>query len=235
MTDNIDDYSFDLLFWEPIPFAASGLVAYLQPWTRSGTQVSSLKELQPILATSHDFTLIMELYSFQDTLFEVVQFVLSLRRQHPALKLIIFTGIKNTGILRLLAADPQLVLISKSDRLDCLLTGIGRLQARLGYCSPAIKRCLYSGEEKNSSLSQAEWQVLCLLVAGHSTQKIAEGTSCSCRTISMQKKNIMRKIANRNVEFNRLVIQLRARLTLDGGGTRPPLGQGKRANILTRL
>ena len=91
----------------------------------------------------------------------------------------------------------------KGEPLHCLSDAIAAAGKFSGYRSPHIRaRLVHSA----AALSDSEWRVLAMMVAGASPGSIANVTRRSYKTISSHKLNIMRKLGLNQAGFMRLIL-----------------------------
>jgi len=197
-------YEGDFIFFDPSPWVRKGLQTLIDPEHTRTCSFQHLKEIEIALGDNEKQTVIMELYSHSENLYDVIQFVLTSRVFWPDAAFVIFTDITHTGILAILAMEPHLSLMSKRDDLDCLSTAID-IQ---GYRSPSIQSLL---GQPIQSLSHSEWRILALMISGADPQRIANVTQRSYKTVSTHKLNIMRKLQLNQADFMRLILVFRTR------------------------
>ncbi|MFC0229355.1 helix-turn-helix transcriptional regulator [Serratia aquatilis] len=200
------------IFYEPHPWVRKGLQALIDPVHTCSNSFERLKEIEMALNDNGKQTVIMELYNHSENLYDVIQFVLTVRIFWADAAIVIFTDVTNPSILAILAAHPHLSLISKRDKLDCLLNAIEAANLKLIYRSPEIERIQ---GQLIQPLSQSEWRILAFMTGGANSQRIANATQRSYKTVSTHKLNVMRKLKLNQADFMRLVLVFRTRYFFD--------------------
>lgn len=202
------DYGDALLFFEPSYLVRKGMETFLVTRTSDRYFIDTLRELEGALKDEMPRALIMELYHQSEYLYDVLRFVLTAKNVWPEIPLVIFTAVEHPGILALLATDARIAIVTKSDPLHCLNDAIAAAGEFSGYRSPHIRARLV---HTTAALSDTEWRVLAMMVAGASPRSIANVTRRSYKTISSHKLNIMRKLGLNQAGFMRLILTLRTR------------------------
>ncbi|BEM27244.1 hypothetical protein SME05J_08140 [Serratia marcescens] len=202
------DYGDALLFFEPSYLVRKGMETFLVTRTSDRYFIDTLRELEGALKDEMPRALIMELYHQSEYLYDVLRFVLTAKNVWPEIPLVIFTAVEHPGILALLATDARIAIVTKSDPLHCLNDAIAAAGEFSGYRSPHIRARL---AHTAAALSDTEWRVLAMMVAGASPRSIANVTRRSYKTISSHKLNIMRKLGLNQAGFMRLILTLRTR------------------------
>ncbi|WP_337263897.1 MULTISPECIES: helix-turn-helix transcriptional regulator [unclassified Serratia (in: enterobacteria)] len=203
-------YEGDFIFFDPSPLVRKGLQTLIDPAYTRTFNFQHLKEIGVALDSNEKQTVIMELYSYSENLYDVIQFILTARVFWPETAFVIFTDITHPGILAILAMEPHLSLVSKRDALDCLPSAITAARDMQGYHSPSIQSQLPFGEPIQP-LSHSEWRILALMTSGADPQRIAQVTQRSYKTVSTHKLNIMRKLQLNQADFMRLILVFRTR------------------------
>jgi two-component system capsular synthesis response regulator RcsB len=203
----------NFLFYDSMPWVRLGLEAYLQPAIIHSNQVGTLHELSAALEQNPNQTVVMELYSSNERLYEGVRFILQAKEFWPKTAWMVFTDVENYSIVHLLAAIPRISLVSKRDELECVLNGITSARYGLGYHSPNIQRIMAvrSLPAPVKGLSSSEWQVLALMISGFSAQNIADNTQRTYKTVSCHKLNILRKLCFNQADFILMLLAFRRR------------------------
>ncbi|EOI1368946.1 LuxR C-terminal-related transcriptional regulator [Serratia marcescens] len=202
------DFGDALLFFEPSYLVRRGMEAFLVTQSSDSYFIDTLRELEGALKEGKPRALIMELYHQSEYLYDVLRFVLTAKNVWPEIPLVIFTTIEHPGILALLAADARIAIVAKEEPLHCLSDAIAAAGKFSGYRSPHIRARLV---HSTAALSDGEWRVLAMMVAGASPRSIATVTRRSYKTISSHKLNIMRKLGLNQAGFMRLILTLRTR------------------------
>ncbi|BEM32132.1 hypothetical protein SME36J_07990 [Serratia marcescens] len=182
--------------------------AFLVTQSSDSYFIDTLRELEGALKEGKPRALIMELYHQSEYLYDVLRLVLTAKNVWPEIPLVIFTTVEHPGILALLAADARIAIVAKEDPLHCLSDAIAAAGKFSGYRSPHIRARLV---HSTAALSDGEWRVLAMMVAGASPRSIATVTRRSYKTISSHKLNIMRKLGLNQAGFMRLILTLRTR------------------------
>jgi len=122
-----------------------------------------------------------------------------LKRNYPHLKILILTMISNQLILTRLQELGVVGVIQKSQLHMEIERALNAIACRKNYQSLAPEKnsvieSYLSTEDRMSSLSPKEFEVLRLFVAGKSVGDIARGQNRSAKTISAQKNSAMRKL-----------------------------------------
>ncbi|MDH2268884.1 helix-turn-helix transcriptional regulator [Serratia marcescens] len=202
------DFGDALLFFEPSYLVRRGMEAFLVTQSSDSYFIDTLRELEGVLKEGKPRALIMELYHQREYLYDVLRFVLTAKNIWPEIPLVIFTAVEHPCILALLAADARIAIVAKEEPLHCLSDAIAAAGEFSGYRSPHIRaRLVHSA----AALSDSEWRVLAMMVAGASARSIANVTRRSYKTISSHKLNIMRKLGLNQAGFMRLILTLRTR------------------------
>ncbi|HEJ7931366.1 response regulator transcription factor [Serratia marcescens] len=202
------DFGDALLFFEPSYLVRRGMEAFLVTQSSDSYFSDTLRELEEALKEGKPRALIMELYHQSEYLYDVLRYVLTAKNVWPEIPLVIFTTVEHPGILALLAADARIAIVAKEDPLHCLSDAIAAAGKFSGYRSPHIRARLV---HSTAALSDGEWRVLAMMVAGASPRSIATVTRRSYKTISSHKLNIMRKLGLNQAGFMRLILTLRTR------------------------
>ncbi|HEJ9033130.1 response regulator transcription factor [Serratia marcescens] len=202
------DFGDALLFFEPSYLVRRGMEAFLVTQSSDSYFIDTLRELEGALKEGKPRALIMELYHQSEYLYDVLRLVLTAKNVWPEIPLVIFTTVEHPGILALLAADARIAIVAKEDPLHCLSDAIAAAGKFSGYRSPHIRARLV---HSTAALSDGEWRVLAMMVAGASPRSIATVTRRSYKTISSHKLNIMRKLGLNQAGFMRLILTLRTR------------------------
>ncbi|AHG22944.1 LuxR family transcriptional regulator [Chania multitudinisentens RB-25] len=192
----------DFIFFEPYPWVREGLQALVDPAYTQTCHFQHLKEIKIALNNKEKQTVIMELYNHSESLYDVIQFILTAKVFWPRADFVIFTDITNPGILAILAAESHLSLVSKRDDLNCLCSAI----TTACYRSPSVQRLLVQPVQQ---LSHSEWRILALMIGGATPQRIANVIQRSYKTVSTHKLNIMRKLQLNQTDFMHFILAFR--------------------------
>lgn len=125
----------------------------------------------------------------------LVEFI---RRNYPAIKILLLTMLDSPMLLRRLDGLQVEGLVSKSDAFIDISTALDAVRAGTIYRSPTMQKLLSGGHWPSDAdardLSARELEVLRLFSDGLSVTEIAEKLSKSVKTISTQKMSAMRKL-----------------------------------------
>ncbi|PCE30826.1 LuxR C-terminal-related transcriptional regulator [Burkholderia ubonensis] len=118
------------------------------------------------------------------------------RRNFPALPIVVFTAAENYAIYREIWRLGVAALVSKADSPDELLSAIRSATSGQRYRSSMIRRCLESAPclRGASHLSPREVEILLLFVTGLSAAEVAERLKRSVKTVSRHKRSGMEKL-----------------------------------------
>lgn len=138
-----------------------------------------------------------------------IRFISYLRRHFPQVKLIVLTMVSNPMIISSLYDAGVHGVVLKQDELSEVLVALHLLRQGVKYYPANFKHDIpkamlsSSVQERLSSLSPREFEVLRLFAMGDSISGIAEQLNRSIKTISAQKAAAMRKL---NVHNNQDLI-----------------------------
>lgn len=130
-----------------------------------------------------------------------------LRRQYPALRIVVLTMMTNPMILRAISDVPVQGLLLKDSPLDELVQALVQIERGHSYIGKTATRILSEATTRYSypdergginSLSVRETEVLRLYLSGKSVTQIATALSRSVKTISRQKNCAMQKLGASN-------------------------------------
>ncbi|MBN5281938.1 helix-turn-helix transcriptional regulator [Serratia ureilytica] len=202
------DFGDALLFFEPSFWVRKGMEAFLITRSNRRYSIDTLRGLEAVLKEGNPQAVVMELYHHGEYLYDVLRFVTRAKNVWPETPLVIFTAIEHPGILALLATNARIAIVAKDDPLHCLKEAITAAGDFSGYRSPLIRARL---AHSAAALSDSEWRILSMMVAGASLRSIANMTRRSYKTISTHKLNIMRKLGLNQAGFLRLILALKTR------------------------
>lgn len=138
-----------------------------------------------------------------------IRFISYLRRHFPDVKLIVLTMVSNPMIISSLYDAGVQGVVLKQDELSEVLVALNLLRQGVKYYPANFKQDTpkdvlpSSVQERLTSLSPREFEVLRLFAMGDSISAIAEQLNRSIKTISAQKASAMRKL---NVHNNQDLI-----------------------------
>ncbi|WP_296257594.1 MULTISPECIES: response regulator transcription factor [unclassified Pseudomonas] len=128
-----------------------------------------------------------------------------IRREHPALPIIVVTMLHNAGLFRSMLALSVDGLLSKASLADELPAAIDHVSNGKGFIADSVQRVLLEATAHGTDtlvalqdLSPRELEVIRLLAAGHSVGAIAARVRRSKQTVSAQKVSAMRKLGLAN-------------------------------------
>lgn len=128
-----------------------------------------------------------------------------IRREHPALPIIVVTMLNNAGLFRSMLALNIDGLLSKASLANELPAAIHRVSNGNTYIAASVQRMLREATDHGSDelvaleeLSPRELEVIRLLAAGNSVGAIAAQLHRSKQTVSAQKVSAMRKLGLAN-------------------------------------
>ncbi|WP_198351912.1 LuxR C-terminal-related transcriptional regulator [Burkholderia ubonensis] len=118
------------------------------------------------------------------------------RRNFPALPIVVFTVAENHAIYREIWRLGVAALVSKADSPGELLLAIRSAASGQRYRSAMIRRCVESAPclRGASHLSPREAEILLLFVTGLSAAEVAERLKRSVKTVSRHKRSGMEKL-----------------------------------------
>jgi len=123
-----------------------------------------------------------------------------LRRNFPALKIVVLTMLENPALLRRLSELGVIAVVHKSDDLGHIPLAVQHVSRGIEYMSPQVRVALESlrinagGRGDEVILSTRELEVVRLFVSGLTIKEISEKLNRSIKTISTQKNTAMRKL-----------------------------------------
>ncbi|SMG40110.1 response regulator [Paraburkholderia susongensis] len=129
-----------------------------------------------------------------------LQLIGYLRRNFPALRIVVLTMLENAALLKRLGELGVTAVVNKSDDLSHIGHAVQHVSRNLAYTSPSVKAALDAlritsgGKRAEVMLSRRELEVVRLFVSGMTIKEISELLSRSIKTISTQKNTAMRKL-----------------------------------------
>lgn len=128
-----------------------------------------------------------------------------IRREYPALPIIVVTMLNNAGLFRSMLALKIQGLLSKASMADELPAAINSVSHGKSFVADSVQRILLEAADYGSNtlvalqdLSPRELEVIRLLEAGKSVGAIAAHLHRSKQTVSAQKVSAMRKLGLAN-------------------------------------
>jgi two-component system, NarL family, captular synthesis response regulator RcsB len=123
-----------------------------------------------------------------------------LRRNFPALPVIVLTMLENPALLKRLRELGVTSVVNKSDDLSHIGLAVQHVSRDMEYMSPSVKASLEmlrinaGGKTDEVMLSKRELEVVRLFVGGMTIKEISVQLNRSIKTISTQKNTAMRKL-----------------------------------------
>lgn len=134
-----------------------------------------------------------------------VEIARRLRLEMPQVRILLFSGAFNTGIIRRALLAQVNGIIEKKAGLKEMERAIDAVAGGQSYFGDAVARSMpemLSDKESRypvETLTEREREVLCLLAEGLATREIAEKLGISARTADVHRTNIMTKLDAHNV------------------------------------
>lgn len=165
------------------------------PMTCNLHHANNLTALKSALIKEEIQIVVIEPFSADKALFQVIDFIHWVKHTLPEIKIVILTRIQDKTTLRSLYNIDIHALISKDERLGEISSLIAQVIENNNVCSPHISRLLNSkAKPMHPFLTEAELTVLNYFLRGVTQKKIADLTNRSAKTISCHKRNAMRKL-----------------------------------------
>ncbi|MEE9190309.1 MAG: response regulator transcription factor [Candidatus Neomarinimicrobiota bacterium] len=138
-----------------------------------------------------------------------IQATSQIKRKSPDTRILVLSRHKNDEyVLQSIRAGADGYLIKNSAPAE-LIDAIYSVHQNKGYLSPAISKIIiddyftksdkFSGEDKQSLLTEREHEVLQLLAEGHSTKDIAKKLFISVNTVATHREHIFDKLNLKNI------------------------------------
>ena len=127
-----------------------------------------------------------------------------IRHDWPALCVVVLTSLTNIAILRSVASDRAVSMLSKTDSMAELVTAIRSASAGHPYVCRSILEAFAephsepNGTQRNRVLSVRESEIIGMFVQGKSVSEIALALGRDIRTIGRQKRVAMAKLGVAN-------------------------------------
>lgn len=136
------------------------------------------------------------------TLEDGLGLVQCIRRDWPALRVVVATAQTDLDVLRALVSDDAVSVFSKADPLDELAQAIARSAAGVRYLGRSVVAALGPVPDDGnapafapeSQLSGCQSEILRRLVCGESIGEIAVALGCHRRTVTRQKRAAMERL-----------------------------------------
>jgi DNA-binding NarL/FixJ family response regulator len=130
-----------------------------------------------------------------------------IKQLHPAIKILILTGSTNySSVIQAFAAGADGYLLKHEDSSE-LLEAIPAILKNNRYISKLLGP-IHNFQECHDQVTPREQQILKLIAAGQSTQKIADTLEVSILTVRKHRQNLMQKLALHNaVELTRYALR----------------------------
>jgi two-component system capsular synthesis response regulator RcsB len=127
-----------------------------------------------------------------------------LRRDWPALRIVVLTSLTHTAILRSVVSDGAVSMLNKTEPMDELVAAIRSASAGQTHISRSILEALAGldsepdGMPQMRNLSPRELEVIGMFAQGLSISEIAQALGRDVRTVSRQKRFAMTKLGIAN-------------------------------------
>jgi DNA-binding NarL/FixJ family response regulator len=144
-----------------------------------------------------------------------IDLVVELKRLYPEMQLIVFTMNTNESLAARMLKNGALAYINKEENPDELVKAVKFASRKKRYLTPRqevyFAERFFGGNASASdleSLTDREYQILCLLASGKSKTEISDKLLISKNTLSNHRNNILRKLSlANNVELTKFAIQ----------------------------
>jgi DNA-binding NarL/FixJ family response regulator len=184
-------------------YLKNGLSTYFTAKKNTVMVTSSLGDL---LINLNDFNLdilIVELFSREDKVLDVINFIRNFSKNWPTKKLVIYTGITSEFAIRLVyCATQHKEIIFKNDNDVHLICNVFNSIVSNGQCvSASVNQCLVGVSDENI-LTAKEWDLLYRLAHDRDAHCIASELNIHMKTLSNHMANIARKLnCNNRIEL----------------------------------
>lgn len=125
-----------------------------------------------------------------------------LRRMHPLLKIIVFTSVKDAGIIKLICKYKLQGILLKDSEFDEINLAVKRVAFGGRYFCGKLRSIIDQDDSKvrmeGDMLSLREAEILRMFLSGMAMKDIAAKTHKSIKTVSNQKQSAFRKLGCRN-------------------------------------
>ena len=128
-----------------------------------------------------------------------------IKRLHPGTEILIFTAEDPEEVVREIFQAGAKSLISKSEPIDVLVSGLKALAEHKTFFTPRISELLFSkflkgenGGRVNGPLSSRETEITHLLAEGNTNKEVAKALGISVNTVEKHRETIMRKLGSRS-------------------------------------
>ncbi|MDH5737012.1 MAG: response regulator transcription factor [Gammaproteobacteria bacterium] len=156
-------------------------------------EAKNYAEVQGILKTEKPDYLILD---YQMPGGDGMSGLLSVRRRHPEVKIILLTGVHSGAVLTSVLDAGVKGIILKEGEGDELLRAIKHIEEGEYYVSDAARDMLT--RTPHTQLTRREQQVLSMIAEGLNNNEMAEKLKLSPKTIDNHRSNMMRKLGLHN-------------------------------------
>lgn len=128
----------------------------------------------------------------------------------PQLRVVVMTGLEQSGLLHRLDALAVPGILSKGDDLQHVQAAVMAAYANRRYVSPSVAELLQRREMRRvTQLSEREQEVVALTIEGLSIGEIAARLDRKKQTVSTQKINAMRKLGiDNDAQLHKFAVDL---------------------------
>jgi DNA-binding NarL/FixJ family response regulator len=180
-------------------YVKSGLTNYFTSKKNSVMVTSSLGDLL-INLHDHDFDiLITELFSREDNILDVINFIRNFNIRLPNKRLIIYTSITSEFAIRLIYCSTQHteIIFKKDNDIHLVCSGLNLAGNETDCISSTVRQWLSTVPEE-CILTTKEWQLLYRLVHDKDASLIAGDLNINKKTVSNNIVNIAKKLNCQN-------------------------------------
>lgn len=163
----------------------------------AGTSSEALK-----LTRENDFDMVLLDISMPDR--DGIETLALLKKEHPKLKVLMLSMHRETKYAVRAIRTGAAGYLNKQSAPSQLVTAMRQVAAGKKYISPEVAHelaCLVSGESEalpHESLSNREYQTLCLIASGKTVSAIAAELCLSVKTVSMYRSRLLEKMQLKN-------------------------------------
>lgn len=202
-----DDKTLRVILADDHPIFLIGLKVVIEqrPHARVIAQASAPDELLEALRNGPCDLLITDFMMPVQDQNDGLRLLERIRREHPALPIIVVTMLNNAGLFRSMLALHVDGLLSKASMAGELPAAIDRISIGKPFIADSVQRMLLEATDHGSGtlvaleeLSPRELEVIRLIAAGNAVGTIAAHLHRSKQTVSAQKVSAMRKLGLAN-------------------------------------
>lgn len=163
----------------------------------AGTSSEALR-----LTRENDFDMVLLDISMPDR--DGIETLALLKKEHPKLKVLMLSMHRETKYAVRAIRTGAAGYLNKQSAPSQLVTAMRQVAAGKKYISPEVAHelaCLVSGESEallHESLSNREYQTLCLIASGKTVSTIAAELCLSVKTVSMYRSRLLEKMQLKN-------------------------------------